>query len=65
MLRKFTSESNFSMSKAYLTKKETDLPDLDVSTVSRIALRNSSRPSQKINVNKDRRALIPPGLHKM
>ena len=61
MLRKFTSDSNFSMSKAFQTKKETDLPDLDITTLSRIAIRNSSRPDSKINVNKVRKAMIPSG----
>lgn len=61
-LKTFTINSNFSTTNNFFTGKQTnETQNLDVTTLSRIAIRNSKKDKVPVNVNETRRAMVPAG----
>ena len=63
-LKTLTLNSNFSTTNHFFTNKQTPFnqtQELDVTTLSRIVIRNSKKTKTPINVNETRNAMIPAG----
>ena len=60
-LKTFTLNSNFSTTNNFFSGKQTVAQNLDVTTLSRIVIRNSKKTKTPVNVNETRHSMVPAG----